>query len=235
MSHFSYLSLFPCFLLYGHFFTLSNAATFEIRNQCPYTVWAAAVPGGGRRLDPGQSWTITANVGTTQARIWGRTNCIFDGAGRGKCQTGDCNGLLQCQAFGQPPNTLAEYASNQSTTWISLTYLLLMGLMFLWNLVQYQATAAELFAQLISMDSAQIRSGPAEGATILALSSRQINTVAILATVAQQITLGFSSRGALTLIVILKMTKQAPSPVPVELITGLYSAHEAVLSQDLMV
>jgi hypothetical protein len=54
-------------------------------------------------------------------------------------------------------------------------------------------------------------------------------------TVAQQITLGFSSRGALTLIVILKMTKQAPSPVPVELITGLYSALEAVLSQDLMV
>jgi hypothetical protein len=31
------------------------------------------------------------------------------------------------------------------------------------------------------------------------------------------------------------MTKQAPSPVPVELITGLYSALEAVLSQDLMV
>jgi hypothetical protein len=28
------------------------------------------------------------------------------------------------------------------------------------------------------------------------------------------------------------MTKQAPSPVPVELITGLYSALEAVLSQE---
>ncbi|KAI5557094.1 hypothetical protein BDE02_18G078800 [Populus trichocarpa] len=148
MSRFSYLSLFPCFLLFAHFFTLSNAttfefrnqcpytvwaaavpgggqrlhpgeswtmriSTFEIRNQCPYTVWAAALPGGGRRLDPGQSWTITANAGTTQARIWGRTNCIFDGAGRGTCETGDCNGLLQCQAFGQPPNTLAEYALNQ--------------------------------------------------------------------------------------------------------------------------
>ncbi|KAJ6857185.1 hypothetical protein NC651_038799 [Populus alba x Populus x berolinensis] len=81
-------------------------------------------------------------------------------------------------------------------------------------------------------DSAQISSGPAEVATILALSSRQINTVAILATVAQLNTRGFSSRGALTLIVILKMTKQAPSPVPVELITGLYSALEAVLSQE---
>ncbi|KAG6740794.1 hypothetical protein POTOM_056263 [Populus tomentosa] len=113
MSPFSYLALFPCFLLFAHFFTLSNAATFEIRNQCPYTVWAAAVPGGGRRLDRGQSWTITANAGTTQARIWGRTKCNFDGAGRGTCETGDCNGLLQCQAFGKPPNTLAEYALNQ--------------------------------------------------------------------------------------------------------------------------
>ena len=58
MSRFSYLSLFPCFLLFAHFFTFSNATTFEIRNECPYTVWAAAVPGGGRRLDPGQSWPI---------------------------------------------------------------------------------------------------------------------------------------------------------------------------------
>lgn len=107
-----------------------------------------------------------------------------------------------------------------------------MGLMFLWTSVQYQATVVELDAQLISMDSAQISSGPAEAATILALSSRQINTVAILATVAQLNTRGFSSRGALTLIAILKMTKQAPSPVPVELITGLYSALEAVLSQE---
>ncbi|KAG5225823.1 pathogenesis related protein [Salix suchowensis] len=93
MASFSYFSLFPCFLLLAHFLTLSNAATFEVRNQCPYTVWAAAVPGGGRRLDRGQSWTITVGAGTKQAR--------------------DCNGLLQCQAFGQPPNTLAEYALNQ--------------------------------------------------------------------------------------------------------------------------
>ncbi|KAG5225821.1 pathogenesis related protein [Salix suchowensis] len=113
MASFSYFSLFPCFLLLAHFLTLSSAATFEVRNQCPYTVWAAAVPGGGRRLDRGQSWTITVGAGTKQARIWGRTNCNFDGAGRGRCQTGDCNGLLQCQAFGQPPNTLAEYALNQ--------------------------------------------------------------------------------------------------------------------------
>ncbi|PIA31456.1 hypothetical protein AQUCO_04900034v1 [Aquilegia coerulea] len=75
----------------------SGDATFEIRNQCPYTVWAAAVPGGGQQLNSGQDWRININPGTKGARIWGRTNCRFDGSGRGRCQTGDCGGLLRCQ------------------------------------------------------------------------------------------------------------------------------------------
>ncbi|KAB2622686.1 hypothetical protein D8674_024868 [Pyrus ussuriensis x Pyrus communis] len=40
------------------FFASANAARFDIQNNCPYTVWAAAVPGGGRQLDGGQSWAI---------------------------------------------------------------------------------------------------------------------------------------------------------------------------------
>lgn len=52
-------------------------------------------------------------AGTTLGRIWARTGCNFDGAGKGKCQTGDREGLLECDAYGQPPNTLAEYALNQ--------------------------------------------------------------------------------------------------------------------------
>ncbi|KAK8608246.1 hypothetical protein V6N13_023673 [Hibiscus sabdariffa] len=58
-------------------FTVANAATFNIRNNCPYTVWAAAVPGGGRQLGRGGTWN------------------------------------LNCQAYGAPPNTLAEFALNQ--------------------------------------------------------------------------------------------------------------------------
>ena len=103
--------LFP--LLFILFIPNIYAATFDIVNQCSYTVWAAASPGGGRRLDSGQSWSITVNPGTIQARIWGRTNCNFDASGRGKCETGDCNGLLECQGYGSPPNTLAEFALNQ--------------------------------------------------------------------------------------------------------------------------
>ncbi|RDX88010.1 Osmotin-like protein OSM34, partial [Mucuna pruriens] len=92
----------------------AQATNFNITNRCNYTVWAAAVPGGGVRLDTNQSWSINVTNGTTGGRIWGRTNCTFDSAGRGKCLTGDCNGVLQCNnTYGTPPNTLVEYALNQ--------------------------------------------------------------------------------------------------------------------------
>lgn len=100
-------------LLLPLIFTITHAATFDVRNNCPYTVWAAGVPGGGKRLERGQSWSITANPGIARARIWGRTGCNFDANGRGRCKTGDCGGLLECQAYGSPPNTLAEYALKQ--------------------------------------------------------------------------------------------------------------------------
>ncbi|PSE25104.1 hypothetical protein C7G59_19080, partial [Acinetobacter baumannii] len=90
-----------------------EAATFEITNQCADTVWAAASPGGGSQLAKGQSWSIQVPAGTTSGRIWGRTGCSFDGNGRGTCQTGDCNGMLNCQGYGQVPATLAEYSLNQ--------------------------------------------------------------------------------------------------------------------------
>ncbi|KAI3940106.1 hypothetical protein MKW92_016847 [Papaver armeniacum] len=72
------------------FIATTKAATFDIVNKCGFTVWAAAVPGGGRRLGPNQFWRINVAAGTTQARIWGRTKCNFEGNGRGSCQTGDC-------------------------------------------------------------------------------------------------------------------------------------------------
>ncbi|PIN11373.1 hypothetical protein CDL12_16026 [Handroanthus impetiginosus] len=101
------------FLLIALSSTYANAATFTIQNNCPDMVWAAAVPGGGKPLGRGETWTIDVTAGTKEARIWARTGCNFDGAGKGSCQTGDCNGQLQCQGYGTPPNTLAEYALNQ--------------------------------------------------------------------------------------------------------------------------
>ncbi|MBA0863919.1 hypothetical protein Goshw_027344 [Gossypium schwendimanii] len=98
-------------------FTVATAATFTIRNNCSYTVWAAAVAasagGGGKRLESGATWDLNVKPGTRGARIWARTNCQFDEAGRGRCKTGDCGGRLKCKAYGKPPNTLAEFALNQ--------------------------------------------------------------------------------------------------------------------------
>jgi hypothetical protein len=90
----------------------THAVTLQIGNNCPFTVWAAAVPGGGKRLDRGQYFTFNVAAGTT-GRMWGRTNCTFDKKGRGHCETGDCNGVLKCKVFGTPPYTVAEYALNK--------------------------------------------------------------------------------------------------------------------------
>ncbi|CAL5187547.1 unnamed protein product [Lathyrus oleraceus] len=90
----------------------TQAGNFNITNKCNYTVWAAAVPGGGVKLNTGESWNMNIANGTNNARIWGRTNCTFDNSGVGKCQTGDCNNTLECKTFGTPPNTILEFALN---------------------------------------------------------------------------------------------------------------------------
>ncbi|KAF5943303.1 hypothetical protein HYC85_020945 [Camellia sinensis] len=102
--------LFP--LLFTLLTSFTNAATFVVLNNCPYTVWAAASSGGGMCLHPGQSWTVNVIPGTNGGRMWGRTNCSFDANGNGQCETSDCNGLLQCQSYGKAPNTLAEFELN---------------------------------------------------------------------------------------------------------------------------
>ena len=83
-------------------------------NKMAQTIWVAAAPNPatplaatGWVLPAGQSVTITTpnNLNT---RFWGRTGCVFDSAGVGHCQTGDCGGLFQCKGWGTIPATLAE-------------------------------------------------------------------------------------------------------------------------------
>uniref|UniRef100_A0A0E0JCR5 Thaumatin-like protein n=1 Tax=Oryza nivara TaxID=4536 RepID=A0A0E0JCR5_ORYNI len=103
----------------------ADAATITVVNRCRYTVWPGALPGGGVRLDPGQSWTLNVAAGTKAARIWPRTGCTFDGAGHGRCLTGDCRNALSCAVSGAPPTTLAEYtlgtASGDATDYFDLS------------------------------------------------------------------------------------------------------------------
>ncbi|KAF3448528.1 hypothetical protein FNV43_RR09241 [Rhamnella rubrinervis] len=86
MAFFQNLSMFTLLLLIVTI-PYAKAVTFEVRNNCGFTVWAAAVPGSGRRLDRGQTWSFNVNAGTTGARIWARTGCNFNGGGRGRCLT----------------------------------------------------------------------------------------------------------------------------------------------------
>jgi len=83
-------------------------------NKMSETIWVAAAPNPatplaatGWVLPAGQSVTITTpnNLNT---RFWGRTGCVFNSAGVGHCQTGDCGGLFQCTGWGTIPATLAE-------------------------------------------------------------------------------------------------------------------------------
>ncbi|XP_019181591.1 PREDICTED: osmotin-like protein TPM-1 [Ipomoea nil] len=102
-------------LLLSLFITSSYAINFEILNNCPFTVWAATRPvGGGQPLDHGGIWNINMPLGTTRGRIWGRTNCEFDGSGEGTCQTGDCGGTMTCTMGGKPPYTMAEFTIDQA-------------------------------------------------------------------------------------------------------------------------
>ncbi|CAL4964784.1 unnamed protein product [Urochloa decumbens] len=105
------LHLLPLLLLLP---VATSGATFNITNRCTQTVWPAAMPvGGGRQLKPGESWTLDMPAGTTGGRVWARTGCSFDGAGKGKCKTGDSGGVLACKNYGQAPNTIAEFALAQ--------------------------------------------------------------------------------------------------------------------------
>lgn len=87
------------------------SSKFEIHNKCDYKVWAAALPGGGKPLEHNETWTILDN--DNWLYIWGRTNCTFNESGEGKCTTGDCNGLLQCQTKSKTPTTLATFDLNE--------------------------------------------------------------------------------------------------------------------------
>ncbi len=82
-----------------------------------YPVWAAAsgkpaLAHTGWVLAPGGSVDVVVPDGWN-GRLWGRTGCAFDASGRGRCQTGDCAGRLECGGTtGALPATLAEYNLN---------------------------------------------------------------------------------------------------------------------------
>jgi hypothetical protein len=83
-------------------------------NKTRQTIWVAAAPNPSTPL-AATGWVLPAGHSVTirtpnnlNTRFWGRTGCVFNSAGVGHCQTGDCGGLFQCKGWGTIPATLAE-------------------------------------------------------------------------------------------------------------------------------
>lgn len=95
----------------------ATTRTFTFVNNTQQTIWAGALANsglttpenGGWEMAPGSTHTFTV-ANNWGGRFWGRTNCTFNSAGAGTCETGDCGGVLTCKgAGGIPPATLAEF------------------------------------------------------------------------------------------------------------------------------
>ena len=91
-----------------------------VANWCQEDIWPGVITQGGSgadmtgfKLSSGSNQTIHVSS-DWQGRIWGRTNCSFDGSGHPSggnsraCSTGDC-GSLSCEVAGASPATLAEF------------------------------------------------------------------------------------------------------------------------------
>jgi hypothetical protein len=99
------------------------SATFTMTNECGYTVWPGLLSGAGTAplsttgfaLAQGASATVDAPTGWS-GRMWGRTLCAEDAAGKFTCATGDCgSGALQCNGGGAaPPTSLVEFTLDGS-------------------------------------------------------------------------------------------------------------------------
>ncbi|EPS73012.1 hypothetical protein M569_01746, partial [Genlisea aurea] len=93
-----------------------HAATFTVRNNCPYTIWPATVTGGGPAITTGfelpPQAAKTLNVPPNwSGRVWSRYQCSNSGGSGFRCGSGDCgSGQIECNSKGGiPPATLVEF------------------------------------------------------------------------------------------------------------------------------
>ncbi|WP_329137937.1 Thaumatin pathogenesis-related protein [Streptomyces sp. NBC_01476] len=97
----------------------AGTRVFTFVNNVSQTIWLAS---GEQTAQPAlgtTGWVLKAGQTLSvrvpdhwNGRFWGRTGCSFDTAGRGHCETGDCDGRFQCAGYGVIPATLAEFNLN---------------------------------------------------------------------------------------------------------------------------
>ncbi|KAI8554096.1 hypothetical protein RHMOL_Rhmol05G0071400 [Rhododendron molle] len=98
-----------------------DSTTFKIVNNCRRTIWPGILTGANRPILYPTGFTLTSGKSKTIAvprswsgRLWARTLCSVDSAGKFSCATADCgSGKVQCAGAGAiPPATLAEFTLN---------------------------------------------------------------------------------------------------------------------------
>jgi hypothetical protein len=95
---------------------VTGALRLRVSNRCAAPVWLGALSAKGSvtglsgdgALPQGAQIDLTVTPDWS-GRVWGRTGCAFDAAGKGSCATGDCGGQAACNGSGATPATLAEF------------------------------------------------------------------------------------------------------------------------------
>jgi hypothetical protein len=97
--------------------------SFTFINNGTKTIWVGALGNAGQQTPNGGGWAMAPKSqrtislpGNWGGRFWGRTGCVFNAAGQGACETGDCGKTLLCAGRGgAPPASLAEFTLQQAT------------------------------------------------------------------------------------------------------------------------
>ncbi|XP_044474288.1 thaumatin-like protein 1b [Mangifera indica] len=95
-----------------------HSATFQIKNNCGFTIWPGTLTGAGSPqlsstgFELASRASLTLNVSPPwSGRVWARTNCTTNASGKFTCATADCgSGAVACNGAGAiPPASLIEF------------------------------------------------------------------------------------------------------------------------------
>ncbi|CAN1307948.1 Thaumatin-like protein 1a [Linum perenne] len=105
------------------FISGAQSTTLTFTNNCPFTIWPGTLTGGASPQLSTTGFELTSKAtfrldgvppSWSSGRLWARTHCTTDSAGKFTCLTGDCaSGQKQCNGAGAiPPVTLVEFTLN---------------------------------------------------------------------------------------------------------------------------